>query len=273
MALVCGINIVSACLFLARISGFDKQFEDYLGSRPGERTQAAALFDKDAEQLPSLDEFCRYFAEWLERLHDTPRKGKIHQGATPAQVWGERPVKPPIPDARLRFAFLRPVGVRKVQRGPGVQWEKTIYIADELFDYFDKKVVVKLDQFDPTHVYCYTLDGRLICEAKTRDAIKAMALDDAGARERISAELARQRRQIKSVYTAVRTLTGDLHLVSPRELLLADADAKLETGKTVVSVKGASHRYTRHYLVRDEDEDFTVYDSDTFNEIYMEMRG
>ena len=254
-----GIKLVNAIPYNARaktiercfrdmMQQFDKTFADYLGSRPGERTQAADYYDKHAEDLPTLEEFYRCFLAWLEEYHNTPKLGKIHNGSSPISIWRGRHSRPAIPPERLPFCFLRPVGIRKVVRGPAVVWQGTAYRADQLFDFMDQKVIIKLDRQDPTHVFCFDLAGRLIAEAKTKPAIDAMALDDAEARAAIAEEMRRQRTELKSVYTAILAKTGGLHLVSPRELLSFSGDAELVKSGELTSVKGAAHHYTQHIL-------------------------
>lgn len=102
---------------------FDKQFPDYLGSRPGERNQAADYYDNHPEELPSLEQFCRIFSEWLESYHNRPKGGEIHRGRSPREIWESRSRsgRTPLSVERLRMAFLKPEAVRTVGRGPSVK--------------------------------------------------------------------------------------------------------------------------------------------------------
>lgn len=57
--------------------------------------------------------------------------------------------------------------------------------------------------------------------------------------------MARQRRQLKEAQTALSDLTGNYHLVSPLELFLAPPNAELIKTGEKLSIKGASHHFTR----------------------------
>jgi len=233
-------------MFRDMMQQFDKMFPDYLGSRPGDRTLAADYFDSHPEELPELDQFTAIFADWLAEYHHTPKKGDIHKGKTPAELWKARQPRPAMSADRLRLAVCKPEGVRTVGRGPAVSLDKTLFYCDRLK--VGTKALVKSDPFDPTRVICCTLDGALIGEARTRDAIRALALDDADARAAISELIARQRRQLRDARTTLDTLTGGRSQASPIELFLAPPDTKLVPVGSRRSVKGAAHSYTRYTL-------------------------
>ncbi len=255
-----GISLITAIPYNARaktierlfrdmMTQYDKMFSDYLGSRPGQRTQSADYYDTHAEELPSEHEFAKMFYHWLEEFHNTPKNGKIHKGKSPAEIWASRPAKPPVPDSVLKMAFLKPEDIRVVGRGPRVTIANKFYYSDELFKRIGDRVMIKTDRLNKEHVYAFNLDGSLICECRTREAIKALALDDPEARKRIGEGLAQQRREIKSVYTLLAAETGNFHKVSPAELFLAEPDAELVKIGEKASVKGASHRYEHMRLV------------------------
>ncbi len=222
---------------------FDKMFPDYLGSRPGDRSLASDYYDSHPEELPSLQQFCAIFEDWLAQWHRTPKSGEIHKGRSPLEVWSARPVlRDPISEDRLRLAFCRPVAARKVGRGPSVKWANRYYHSDALR--WGTRVLLKTDTLDEDHVLCCTPDGALIGEARTRDSIRALD----GDRDRISAGMARQRRQLREARTAIDDLTGGRHIYSPIELFLADADTPHLTGGSIAKVKGSAHRYTHKAL-------------------------
>ena len=106
----------------------------------------------------------------------------------------------------------------------------------------------KISTMDPDHVLCFRTDGAFLCEARTRDRIRALALDDEAARKQISDSIARQRRQIRDAFTMLDDLTGGRHLASPLELLLAPDGSEIVSGETIRKVKGASHSYTHHEI-------------------------
>lgn len=249
-----GIGLVNATAYNARaktverafrdmMQNFDKMFPDYLGSNPGQRTDGAGYFDTHAEELPSLQQFCDIFASWLAEYHATPKRGAIHRGKSPGEIWEARPARPALTPERLRFAFLRPEATRTVQRGPSVTLDNVRYYCDRLR--VGREVLVKSDPFDPTHVVFFAPDGAVIGEGRTRDAIKALALDDAAARAEIARLIARQRRQLACARTTIDRLTGGRRQASPIELFLADPTAPLIPVGSRSSVKGASHHYRR----------------------------
>ncbi len=252
-----GITLINSIAYNARaktierafrdmMQQFDKMFPDYLGSRPGERTLAADYFDTHPEELPDLDLFCRAFADWLDSYHATPKSGDIHRGKSPAEIWNARQPRPAMSAEQLRYAVCRPEGVRTVGRGPAVSLDGKLYYCDRLK--VGTKALVKSDPFDPTRVLCYTPDGALIGEARTREAIRALALDDEEARAAISELIGRQRRQLREARTTLDRLTGGRSQASPIELFLADPDAPLVPVGSRRSVKGAAHEFTRFTL-------------------------
>jgi len=248
-----GITLVNSTAYNARaktiersfrdmMQRFDKLFPDYLGSNPLQRTDAAAYYDDHPEELPTLGQFLDIFAGYIEEYHSTPKHGDIHRGLSPRAIWDDRPTREPLSDLDLVFGLMRPEGVRQVGRGPSISLDRTFYYANELR--FGDKVLLKRVVYDPTVVHCFTPDGAYICEARTRDAIKALATDDAD-RAELKALIAGQRRQLADAKTALNDLTGKLHQFSPLELLLAAPGAEVLKLGSRNSVKGHAHEYTR----------------------------
>ncbi len=252
-----GITLINSIAYNARaktierafrdmMQQFDKMFPDYLGSRPGERTLAADYFDTHPEELPDLELFCRVFADWLDSYHATPKSGEIHRGKSPAEIWNARQPRPAMSAEQLRYAVCKPEGVRTVGRGPAVSLDGKLYYCDRLK--VGTRTLVKSDPFDPTRVICCTPDGSLIGEARTREAIRALALDDEEARAAISELIGRQRRQLREARSTLDRLTGGRSQASPIELFLADPDAPLVPVGSRRSVKGTAHEFTRFTL-------------------------
>ena len=237
-------KIVERC-FRDMMQGFDKAMPDYLGSTPLQRTMDAAYFDAHPEDLPSLQQFTEAFEKWLEEYHARPSKSVVLAGRSPEEVWEARPDLPPVPEDALREAFRRPLGLRTVGRGPSVFVGGRRYVADALP--VQRHVLVKLDPVTDQEVHCYTPDGAFIATATARDAVPVLAESDE-ARDRLAAEMARQRRQAREARLALADLTGGLHLVSPYELLEAQPGSELRKLGSVGSVKGAEHHYVRHAL-------------------------
>ena len=224
---------------------FDKVFPDYLGSKPGQRTMAADYYDDHPEELPSLQQFCDLFAQWLHKWHNTPKGGSIHQGRSPQEIWntrknnGRRAFTP----EELQFAFYKPEAIRTVGRGPAVKFDNELYYSDRLT--WGKKLLIKSDSMDPTHILCYTLDGCFVCEAKTRKAIHALS----ASHEEIRELMAKQRKQLKEARTAIADLSGNMHIYSPLELLMTTGENLIGTkAGEVTKVKGTSHHYEHFTL-------------------------
>ena len=107
--------------FRDMMQNFDKMFPDYLGSTPAGRNAAADWFDSHAEELPSLEQFCTLFDQYISAFHSTPKNGKIHGGKSPAELWEQREVRPAMSAEQLHFAFLKPEDTRTVTRGPALK--------------------------------------------------------------------------------------------------------------------------------------------------------
>jgi hypothetical protein len=235
-------------VFCDQMNQFDKLFADYLGSKADQRTMAAAYFDQHPEELPSLDQFMQAFIRWLDQWHNKPKKGHIHKGETPAEIWSRRPR----PESRLseqqyRMAFAMPVGVRKVGRGPAVSVNKVLYYCDELK--LEQTVLVKRDIVKPEILHLYSTDGAFIGFGEAWKPMNAMA-ESPEERERLGRLIARRRRQEKAVKTALKMKTGGMHVISAIELLTAPPDAQLLKMGEIGSVKGSSHRYVRYELAK-----------------------
>ena len=252
-----GITLVNSIAYNARaktierafrdmMQQFDKLFPDYLGSHPGERTLSADYYDKHPEELPTLKQFSEIFDRWLRSWHNTPKSGKIHAGKSPAEIWAQLDRSNALSGDRLRMAFFKPSAVRTVGRGPCVTFDGKEFYAKELR--WGDRLLIKTDSMDPDHVMCYTPDGAFLCEARTRDRIAALALDDAEARKTIAESIARQRKQLRDAYTMLDDLTDGRYLASPIELMLATDGAKIVSGDTVSKVKGDAHSYTHHSI-------------------------
>lgn len=232
-------------VFRDQMQGFDKLFADYLGSNPGQRTMAATYFDQHPEELPTMDQFALAFTRWLETWHDTPKRGHIHKGETPSEIWERRPARRGLDEEQYRMAFAMPLGTRKVGRGPAVSIANVLYYCDALK--VDDIVLVKRDHVAPDLIHVYTLDGGFLGFAMPRQAINALA-EGAEEQGQLGDLIARQRRQIREIKTAHRALTGGMHVISAMELLEAPPDAKMLRMGSITSVKGSAHNYVRYAL-------------------------
>ena len=231
--------------FANMMRGFDKTMPDYLGSKPEQRTMDAEWYDRHPEDLPSLEQFIQAFTEWLSDFHEKPQKSIILENRSPAEVWEARPQYQPWSQETLERAFQRPVGLRRVMRGPSVTLGGRRFIADAL--HVNDNVVVKMDPVAEDRVHCYTPDGAFICTALQRDRVPALATEEDD-RDLLSRLIARQRSQLKQALTMLQDLTGGLHLLSPYEILNATPDSEVHKLGTIGSVKGREHCYTKYTL-------------------------
>ena len=250
-----GIKLTNATAFNARaktveryfqtqMKTFDKRFPDYLGSNSLQRTDAADYFEKHPEELPTLEDFEKLFRAWLKETHAMPKGGKIHRGKSPAEIWAARPARPAFSDEELAFAFLRPVGMRTVGRGPSVTLDNVMYYSDEVA--FGEKVLVKSSQWDRSMVLLCDADGTPRGIARTREAVKAIAGDDAAQRELLRARIARQRRQSARVVRMLQQLTGGQYGVSVIEYMMSiGADQRFVKRDAILKIKGKEHHYQR----------------------------
>ncbi len=238
-------------MFLDVMQGFDKYFAAYLGSRPHERPDTASYFDSHPEELPSLDNICRLFAAFLEEYHATPKHGEIHKGKSPQEIWESRKPGTAIGMDRLFMAFLRPLATsRMVHQGPAISLDNTEYYSGELWKWLDKKVMIKTDRHDASHIFAFDFDGALIAECRTRAKAKALDFSEEN-RHAVAEGMAGARRQIKRTYTALNQLTGGLHVLSPIEIFAAPIGARPIKAGEKASVKGADHNFINWTVPRE----------------------
>jgi len=270
-----GVGVINSIKYRAQAKTVERRFREvctwfarkwagYLGNAPGTRTEQGDYFWNNPEELPSLQELTRAFAGWLaEEYHARPSNGKILQGKTPQQAWDARDIaRSAWTRDQLYEAFLLPQPTQPmVRRGPSVQVRNTVYYSEELWSRMGKsgdagKVLVKIDPFDSSHVFCYEFDGRYICEARTRAAIKAIALDDEAERAKIGEAERHKRGQRRRAYTVVADETGGTYkLADPAEriaMLRSPQDARIERVASRRSVKGGTHNFTHYRLAQPE---------------------
>jgi len=235
--------------FLDLANWFDKKKTGYLGNCPGARPDSAAFFYKNPETLLSLqqleDALKAYFEDYIQRS----KHGKIHKGQSPLEIWQGKHYEAPVwSEDRLRFAMLMPLKeTRTVNKGLCLAINGVEYGSTDLRHHFGKKLMVKIDWLDPEHVFAFEVDGRLICECKTKRAINAIAKTEAD-RKLIGEELKGQREELRYWENHLNALTGGLHKVSPDQIMAAPIGAKLVKVGEMNSVKGAAHKFKVYEL-------------------------
>ena len=257
-----GINVIHSLPYNGRAKtiergfrnhaeSFDKMFAAYLGNKPADRPDTAHYFQKNPEQLPTLEEFTLMFAKFLDELHNRVNTGKIVGNRTPKDAFynGRRLELAPMNEVELYASFLLPLPrLYKVRRGPSVNVDKTMYYGECLYQYFGQKLLVKTDRLRPDHVYVFEPNGKPIGECRTRDAIKALALT-AEDRKKVGEEMKFQREQIKRCYTMLNEATDGLHLLSPMELMKLPENFDIVKLGSVRSVKGANHTFSNYKAI------------------------
>lgn len=239
----------------------DRMFLSYLGNRPGERPENAGMYSKEenAENLPSLDEFCRFFERFLNDYHNRPNNGKILKGLSPAQAYDRQrmTVRAVRSEEEYKLAFLLPdPTLRKVRDGARVEVDHKSYFNPALYDCFGSSVMVKRDLQDRESVYVYTPEGRFLCRASTRPDVPALA-DSEEERKLLAAAMKLQNAERREADESARRLTGgqldkftaaELDAMTPEQRRsLAEGAARLETAGEYRSVQG-EHRHKRYRL-------------------------
>jgi len=233
-------------------TGFSRRWAQYLGSRPDARPEIAGYFQDNPEHLPTLQEFSEAFISWLDQeYHAKPQDGKILDGKSPREVWAARPEGRHISMQELWFSCLVPYtrNCPKVQRGAAVLIDGKEYRSESLWNYFGKKVMVKLDILGGGPPHAFDLEGRHICALEPIESIPALARTEAD-RKRISEELSRQRREIRRAFGVADELTGGLRRIAPQDLLALKPGEPVEIIKmqTRKSVRGGSHNFSLHVV-------------------------
>ncbi len=241
---------------------FSRQWVGYRGCSPAARTEKSDYFWEHPEFLPTVDELSAGFARWLaEVYHLRPSAGCILQGKSPQETWeARRDVRAPWSPGDLYRAFLVPVGLRLVGRGPAVTLEGKHYYSEALWPFCGAKgdqgkVLVKVDRYDREHVLCFHGDGRPVCEARTRERVAALALTPEE-RAKIGDAERLKHAQRNRAYTALAVETGGTYrLADPRDrirMLMDDLPVNaIERVGGRRSVKGGSHRFT-HCVLPDD---------------------
>ena len=236
---------------------FDRRFACYLGNRPAVRPENAAMYSKGENVmfLPSLHEFTVEFEKWFAEYQTKPSRGKVingralaakEPGMSPDQAYSQLPriTRPQRSLDDYKRCFLLPLDeLRKVMRGGAVVVDKQDYIADALYEYLDRKVMIQVDLQDRNHVYAFTPDGKFIAECLRPGTVPALAETEAD-KKLLADEMKRQRGSLKAAGQAAVALTGgQLDKFSGQQLDQATSEQfrQLEDGRAQVRIAGEYH--------------------------------
>ena len=242
-------------------TGFCQRGVDYVGSKPGERSEIADYYYEHPELLPTVQELTLDLYEMLGRLHNKPSKGAVLKGKTPNEAWADfRPHGAQWTQEDLYRALLVPREIRTIERNL-VRFQNRKYHSAELRRYCglpgDRgKVLVYLDRYDPARIWCRTHDNQMI-ECVDKGMLATQALAETDEDRALLGESERYRRhQEVTVLGAVEDKTGGTYaLVDPRDRFakLRDPDRwKMVLHGERNSVKGGSHKH-KHYVLEDKE--------------------
>lgn len=188
-------------LFNTISTQFCKLFDTYCGRSTVEKPEDLARRLK-AGQAPTLEEFARAFADWVEPAYNARagHRGDAMDERSPNQAFtAQLAVRRVLPREVLEYATFERVGPVKV-RQDGVVYQGLQFgqFDEQLIDRIGKQVRLAVDDRCLTHVYVEDLDGRLICRARANGKVgwaPPGAVDNAALREAI-AEKKRVRRVV-----------------------------------------------------------------------------
>ena len=162
---------------------FGKDFDTYCGYDMS--PDASRLFSSSVKaekaaaegkiHIPTVDEWCESFTDWLNRYHNRPHPEE--PGTTPAELWSQLE-RVPVVDHNL---LVKPREEVSVSRSL-VTLHKRKYISEYLYQYEGQKLVAEYDLHDDSTIRLFDLEGRWLTTAtlKTKkDYISTSRIEDA----------------------------------------------------------------------------------------------
>lgn len=226
----------------------------------GALTDAVAKHKSSDEMTPKQKRAEKMLPSWHELMAEIKAQvddynyNRIHSviGTTPAKKREQLLMKMdegnfiPLSAEAARDLF-RPSFERVVDRGQ-VRWDNDFYADPELEFHTGKKVVVFIDQHDPSSVTVRDLDGRWICEAKL-DAFMQPAFPKSFV----------EKKRVKSVEAQIKRKTDDIAAIRSKNRTVIEHEnaqtlSELFSGKTVETVA------TQEYAMFECDLNKTVND-------------
>lgn len=156
----------------------NKWFESYCGADMADEAIQLLLkkVKKGEAQLPTLQQWMASFTDWLNQYHNKPHDGL--NGKTPCEVWAtleQHKVEP------ISAAIFWPRKERTVTR-QAIRLDNREYIAPELIQYNNKKVIVEYSLHDDRFIRVMDTKGRWICDAgliSKQDYVPASRIEEA----------------------------------------------------------------------------------------------
>lgn len=217
--------------FLEDAVNFDKTMPGYLGNKPDNRPANADIYYDQPHLLPTIEEFTQKFAVWIDEYHRKPSDSKALNGMSPLEMWQARQDQGRQWSRQELFnAFLAPLPeTRTVDRGGMIKVNNKLYQNRLLVTMVRKKVMVKIDRFNPEHVYAFETNGKLICECETKKSVRARVRTDYE-RALLAENMKEQRRQEKYFTDELDRLTGGMYKLPVSEI------ENLKPGEKIVKV-------------------------------------
>ena len=195
---------------------FSKLWASYRGRNPVERPDTADEKWKNAESLPTLEQFTDAFQKWLAVVyHNSASEGETLANRSPVQVRANvAPLRDPLDPALIYRAFLRELpGPRTVQTGGMIRAANRWYESESLWRLVgsNTKVNIKVDPDNVAVAWIYTLDNREIGQATQVKKTPAFITEDTPEEtiEQVREGNARQRRRLKEI-KAISAANRDL---------------------------------------------------------------
>lgn len=188
--------------FGTAIEKFSKKFESYTGTLTGSQTSAKVPKDikklADQGKLLTMEEFYAEWKKYKEKYIKRPHRGLKNAGEeyrTPLEVFEkeERYGKAAPPRSFAVMALMK--SEEALVNNVGIRRNGYYYMDDELCPYIGQKILIKVDPYDVTSLYCINNKGGLICRAYSQELLQFGTVSD----ETLQEHRKRQRRQLRAV--------------------------------------------------------------------------
>lgn len=182
---------------------FSKQFESYVGTLTGSRTEAKVKKDITKQlaqgRLFTLEEMYEHLSGWIENVyHNRQHRGLKDSGSpfvTPADCFesnDNRYYKAPPPDSYIAMLLMQ-AKVASV-KPTGIKFNKRLYACESLCAHFHSKVNIRYMPDDDSRIYAFTMQGEYIGEIPLAEKLAAGFYAD---EVQLAEHKAKQNRQLR----------------------------------------------------------------------------